>query len=50
MVEHLGHVAQANRIRQAVTDTIGAKDCLTGDMGGNAKTAEYTQAVISRLS
>ncbi|MCX7545539.1 isocitrate dehydrogenase [Marinicella gelatinilytica] len=49
MVEHLGHVDKANQIRQAITDTIGAKDCLTGDMGGQAKTAEFTQAVISRL-
>lgn len=49
MVEHLGYVEQANRIRRAVTETIGAKDCLTGDMGGNAKTAEYANAVISRL-
>ena len=49
MVEHLGHVEQANRIRQAVTDTIGAKDHLTGDMGGQSKTAEYANAVISRL-
>ncbi|MCW8870297.1 MAG: isocitrate dehydrogenase [Proteobacteria bacterium] len=49
MIEHLGYVEQANRIRRAVTETIGAKDCLTGDMGGNAKTAEYANAVISRL-
>lgn len=50
MVEHLGHVQQANRIRQAVQDTIRAGDHLTGDMGGRAKTAEYANAVISRLS
>ncbi len=50
MVEHLGHVKQANRIRQAVTDTIGAKDRLTGDMGGQSKTADYANAVISRLT
>ncbi|KAA3641820.1 MAG: isocitrate dehydrogenase [Proteobacteria bacterium] len=50
MVEHLGYVDKANRIRQAVTKTIGARDRLTGDMGGRAKTAEYAEAVISRLN
>ncbi len=50
MVEHLGYVEQANRIREAVKQTIGAKDRLTGDMGGQAKTAEYANAVISRLT
>lgn len=49
MVEHLGHVDAAKRIRNAVRDTIGAKDHLTGDMGGNAQTADYANAVISRL-
>jgi len=50
MVEHLGHVEDANKIRKAVQNTIAAKDCLTGDMGGNAKTADYANAVISRLN
>jgi len=49
MLEHLGQVDGAKRIRDAVRGTIAAKDHLTGDMGGQAKTSEYTQAVISRL-
>ncbi len=49
MVEHLGHVEAANRIRQAIKDTLLAKDRLTGDLGGSAHTAEFTDAVISRL-
>ncbi len=49
MVEHLGHVEAANHIRLAIKDTLLAKDRLTGDLGGSAHTAEFTDAVISRL-
>ncbi len=49
MLEHLGHVEKANRIRAAIKNTLLAKDRLTGDLGGSAKTAEFTDAVISRL-
>ncbi|MCB1582706.1 MAG: isocitrate dehydrogenase [Marinicella sp.] len=49
MVEHMGHVAEANRIRDAIRKTLLDKDRLTGDLGGSAHTAEFTDAVISRL-
>jgi isocitrate dehydrogenase (NAD+) len=49
MVEHMGHVDAAGRIRQAIKDTLLAKDRLTGDLGGSAHTAEFTDAVIERL-
>lgn len=49
MVEHMGHVEAAGRIRQAIKDTLLAKDRLTGDLGGSAHTAEFTDAVIQRL-
>ena len=49
MVEHLGHVEAAGRIRQAIKATLLAKDRLTGDLGGTAHTAEFTDAVIARL-
>ena len=49
MIEHLGFVEKAQRIRLAIKATLLAKDRLTGDLGGSAHTAEYTDAVISRL-
>jgi len=49
MVEHMGHVEAANRMRNAIKLTLLEKDRLTGDLGGNAHTAEFTDAVISRL-
>jgi isocitrate dehydrogenase (NAD+) len=49
MIEHMGHVAEAGRIRQAIKQTLLDKDRLTGDLGGSAHTAEFTDAVIARL-
>ena len=49
MVEHMGFVDKAQRIRSAIKATLLAKDQLTGDLGGSAHTAEFTDAVISRL-
>lgn len=49
MVEHLGYVDKAQSIRSAIKATLLAKDRLTGDLGGSAHTAEFTDAVISRL-
>ena len=49
MIEHLGYVAEANRIRNAIRQTLLDRDRLTGDLGGSALTAEFTDAVISRL-
>ncbi|WP_154224555.1 isocitrate dehydrogenase [Marinicella rhabdoformis] len=50
MLDHLNMTDKANRIRQAIKGTLLAKDRLTGDLGGTAKTAEFTDAVIARLS
>ncbi len=49
MVEHLGHIKEAQSIRSAIKATLLANDRLTGDLGGSAHTAEFTDAVISRL-
>ncbi|MFC3195367.1 isocitrate dehydrogenase [Marinicella sediminis] len=49
MIEHLGYTVEAGRIRQAIKQTLLDKDRLTGDLGGTAHTAEFTDAVISRL-
>jgi isocitrate dehydrogenase (NAD+) len=49
MLDHLGHADAANRVRQAIVDTLGAKDRLTGDLGGSAGTAEFARALVERL-
>ncbi|WP_108652073.1 isocitrate dehydrogenase [Dongshaea marina] len=49
MLEHMGMNEQASRIRNAVRQTIESKDRVTRDLGGNASTTEFTQAIIERL-
>ncbi len=49
MIEHLGHTDKAQRIRAAIKGVLLDKDRLTGDLGGSSHTAEFTDAVISRL-
>ena len=50
MLEHLGEHAMAKRIGDAVRRTVRAHEAVTGDLGGNATTQEYTDAVIRNLS
>ncbi|PJG60536.1 isocitrate dehydrogenase [Aeromonas cavernicola] len=49
MLEYLGMHDKAAQIRKAVRDTIASGDRVTRDLGGQASTDEFTQAVISRL-
>ncbi|CEG77091.1 Putative Isocitrate dehydrogenase [NAD] subunit 1, mitochondrial [Rhizopus microsporus] len=49
MLRHLGLLEQANRISNAVYNTIQQGKVLTRDMGGNASTSQFTDAVISSL-
>lgn len=49
MLDHLEEPDQAARLRHAIRETIAARDRLTGDLGGDASTDQYTDAVISRL-
>ncbi|MCF6300170.1 MAG: isocitrate dehydrogenase [Proteobacteria bacterium] len=50
MLEHLGMSDKATNIRDAIKSVLADQDRLTGDLGGNAKTSEFTDAVIERLS
>lgn len=50
MLDHLGELDAATRLRTAITATLEAKDRLTGDLGGSAGTQDFTDAVVSRLS
>lgn len=49
MLDHLGMEDKANRIRQALRDQIASGECVTRDLGGNAGTQAFTQALIERL-
>ncbi|HXV87024.1 MAG TPA: isocitrate/isopropylmalate family dehydrogenase [Gemmatimonadales bacterium] len=50
MLDHVGEQPRATRIRQAVEHTLRQDGIRTKDLGGNATTAEFTDAVSRRLA
>lgn len=50
LLEHLGEVASAARIRAAVSETVAAGEVLTGDLGGSADTSTFTAEIVRRLA
>jgi isocitrate dehydrogenase (NAD+) len=50
MLDHLGHVDHANRLRQAIRDTLTAKDGVTTDVGGTGTTQSFAKAVAARVT
>jgi len=49
MLDHLGHPADATRLRVAIRATLDARDRTTPDLGGNGTTQTFADAIISRL-
>lgn len=49
MLEHLGELDTAAKIRKAVDQVLAEGSCKTPDIGGSATTTEYQNAVIARL-
>lgn len=49
MLDHLKMQEQGDRIRHAIRETLSEADRLTPDLGGQFKTADITEAIISRL-
>src|SRR3954449_8714674 len=50
MLDHVGMNDKAKRLRAAI-DTVLCKDNIrTGDLGGKAKTKDFTKAVVKRIS
>jgi len=49
MLDHLGFVEQATRLRKAIVATLEAKDSLTPDLGGEGTTSTFAQAIARRL-
>jgi tartrate dehydrogenase/decarboxylase/D-malate dehydrogenase len=48
MLEHLGEADAATRLMKAI-EAVTAKKVFTPDLGGNARTADVTRAVIAAL-
>lgn len=49
MLQHMGLPFFADKIHKAITTTLNEGKIRTRDIGGTAKTTEYTDAVISNL-
>ncbi len=49
MLKHMGLVKEAEIIEAAIYRTIEEGKWLTGDLGGKAKTTEYTKAIIDNI-
>jgi isocitrate dehydrogenase (NAD+) len=49
MLDHLGELEAAKRVRTAVTDTIRKDGVRTRDLGGNATTRAFGEAVAARV-
>ena len=49
MLEHLKQHERARRIRGAMESVIRERKTVTRDLGGNATTAQFTDAIIARL-
>ena len=50
LLDHVGDVPRADRIRAAIGTTLRERKVVTGDVGGTATTDQYTDAVIARLT
>ena len=49
MLDHLGKVDEARRLRNAIVKTMEAKDSLTPDLGGEGNTMLFAKAIASRI-
>jgi isocitrate dehydrogenase (NAD+) len=50
MLGHLGREQDAKRLRDAIVATLEARDRLTPDLGGSAKTQDFAAAIAARAS
>ena len=50
MLDHLGELDRAERVRRAVVDTIVRDGVRTRDLGGTASTGEFGNAVARRAA
>ncbi len=50
MLEHCKLRDEGARLRKAIADTLNIDKVRTGDLGGNASTAEFTRALVARIA
>jgi isocitrate dehydrogenase (NAD+) len=49
MLDHVKLIELATRLRTAIDQTLNQDQVRTGDLGGNASTAEFTRALVKRI-
>ena len=49
MLDHVKLGDKATRLRKAIDDTLNVDKVRTGDLGGTANTASFTQALVNRI-
>jgi isocitrate dehydrogenase (NAD+) len=49
MLEHMGMNEQARRVRNAIRETVTARDRVTPDLGGKGTTESFADALIERI-
>ena len=49
MLDHVHEHEKANRLREALDAQLRSGEALTSDLGGSAKTMEFTDTIIARL-
>src|SRR5512144_224942 len=49
MLDHIGVLGEARRVRNAIRETVTARDRVTPDLGGNGTTESFADALIERL-
>ena len=49
MLDHLGLLEKAERLRAAIIATLEARDCLTPDLGGSGNTMSFAKAIARRV-
>jgi isocitrate dehydrogenase (NAD+) len=50
MLDHVGELDRAQRLRDAIADTIVRDNIRTRDLGGTASTEEFGRAVVRRVA
>jgi isocitrate dehydrogenase (NAD+) len=50
MLDHVGELERAQRMRRAIEDTIVLDNIRTRDLGGTASTEEFGSAVVRRVA
>ena len=50
MLDHCKLPDLAARLRKAIDETLNVDKVRTGDLGGNASTAAFTKALVSRIA